>query len=394
MSTKRHISLGLFFVAIIGILGYFTLFQTDFPLLGQKTRLSVFFNNTSGLRQGDSVLVAGMRWGQIESLAYHPERPPERRITVELTLNSPITLYNDHTIMIEDATVLGGKTLAIEPGLRGTGPVPLDYIYYGEVSKGALEALSDLVDENRESLRNILAGLDKLVGDLQGGEGVLGMLLYDRQLADNLSKAVTSITATFENADKLTRELTQGQGTLGKLISSDELYPKIQNIADDLDALLIESRDLVAATKEGEGTLGLLINDPALREQVAQTVDRLWSMVETIERGEGTIGRFYKDDTFARNLETFGESLVTSEGTLAALINDRTLYDNAVGISADLKAFSGSLVSTEGSLGKLVNDPALYDELERALATLTGSLEEAREAAPISTFLNTLFLGF
>ena len=36
----------------------------------------------------------------------------------------------------------------------------------------------------------------------------------------------------------------------------------------------------------------------------------------------------------------------------------------------------------------------LYAELDRTLSVLAGTLEEAREAAPISNFLNTLFLGF
>ena len=39
-------------------------------------------------------------------------------------------------------------------------------------------------------------------------------------------------------------------------------------------------------------------------------------------------------------------------------------------------------------------DDTIYNQLETAVATFTGSLEEAREAAPISTFLNTIFLGF
>ena len=47
-----------------------------------------------------------------------------------------------------------------------------------------------------------------------------------------------------------------------------------------------------------------------------------------------------------------------------------------------------------GTIGKLIMDDESYVELQKAIATLTGSLEEAREAAPITTLLNTLFLGF
>ena len=150
----------------------------------------------------------------------------------------------------------------------------------------------------------------------------------------------------------------------------------------------------VKDARSGDGTVGLLMGNREFRQSIESTVNRISGIVESIDRGEGTIGHFYKDDTFARNLEQFSNSLVEGEGTLAKMINDPSLYDNAVEISEQLRSFSEALTGTEGSLGKLVNERALYDELERALATLTGSLEEAREAAPISTFLSTLFLGF
>ena len=41
-----------------------------------------------------------------------------------------------------------------------------------------------------------------------------------------------------------------------------------------------------------------------------------------------------------------------------------------------------------------VNDDTIAKDIERALRTLTGGLEEQREAAPIATFLSTVFLGF
>ena len=70
------------------------------------------------------------------------------------------------------------------------------------------------------------------------------------------------------------------------------------------------------------------------------------------------------------------------------------LYETVRSIADDLSASSRALREGEGTIGKLVHDDELYEELRRALATLTGTLEEAREAAPITTLLNSLFLGF
>ena len=48
----------------------------------------------------------------------------------------------------------------------------------------------------------------------------------------------------------------------------------------------------------------------------------------------------------------------------------------------------------EGSLGKLLTDDGFYDEAKRAMALVTKSLEEYREAAPISTMTSVIFGAF
>ncbi len=88
------------------------------------------------------------------------------------------------------------------------------------------------------------------------------------------------------------------------------------------------------------------------------------------------------------------QSLNGGEGTLGRLIEDPTLYDNVLEISEDLRGFAAALRAGEGTISKLVYDDELYIELKRTIDIMRGSLEEAREAAPISTFLNTVFIGF
>ena len=47
-----------------------------------------------------------------------------------------------------------------------------------------------------------------------------------------------------------------------------------------------------------------------------------------------------------------------------------------------------------GSIGKLVMADDLYISIQRAIATVTGALEEYREAAPITAFTSVLFSVF
>ena len=96
----------------------------------------------------------------------------------------------------------------------------------------------------------------------------------------------------------------------------------------------------------------------------------------------------------AENLDTITDNLANGRGTLGRLLIEEQVYEDVAKIAANLASASDALVEGRGTIGKLLYEDELYAELERAIRVLTGSLEEAREAAPISTFLNTVFLGF
>lgn len=393
MSSQRQVLLGLFFVFVFGILGYFTLFKTDLSLFGERHLLTVHFKDVGGLRPGNSVMVAGWRAGKVEGVSYDPDADPDRRITVELSLRRQVELFQDHVIRIRDASVLGGKQISIEPGLADSGP-RVEELLFGEVSLNVLEALGGVVEENRTSLRRIMSGLEDVVVDLREGPGIVTKLLYDGELGDNLSKAVTSITATFENAEVLTSDMKQGQGTLGRLIYDEALYGQIQSIADNLDGLLLEGRALVEDVRAGRGTVGALLYDERTRADVQTALASMAEILDDVNHGRGTLGMLVKDGRIGENVAALTSNLAQGRGTLGRLFAEDEIYENVLAISEDLLLASRALSTGQGTIGKLLNEDELYVQLEQAVRNLTGTLEEAREAAPIATFLNTVFLGF
>jgi len=98
MKSTRLLALGLLFVLTAGVLGFYTLFLTDIDIFGKASSITVHFPEARGLRQGDSVLVAGMRVGRVSELAFDPEAERDKRITVSLRLEHPLVLREDYEI--------------------------------------------------------------------------------------------------------------------------------------------------------------------------------------------------------------------------------------------------------------------------------------------------------
>lgn len=394
MTPRRHMMLGLLFLAAIGILSYYTLFKTDFSLFEEKQEITVFAEDARGLRKGAPVLYAGVRWGKVTSVVPDIERPRAERVEVKLTLDKPIRLFADHEVIIESASVLGGVQLGIDPGTMSEGEISTDAPLLASSAPDVLAALGKVVEENREPLRNAIEGINRVVETLNGNTGTFGRLLNDEDTANNLSSAIASIRDTFENTEALTEELRGGQGTIGKLIYDTELYDKLEVFVDDIDAAAKSAQQLLTDAREGEGVLGALIYDAEITERFKNTVASIESATAKIDSGDGTVARLINDGTIADQIEGTLAMFQDPEGTIGKLFTDPEVYDGIQQIVADVGDATTALREQRGALGMLFYDTDVRDELIRAVQVLTGSLEEQREAAPIATFLATVFIGF
>ena len=121
-------------------------------------------------------------------------------MTATLVLEKEIELRRGYSIVIEDATVLGGKQVAIDPGPAGAEVVPLDSVHMGKMFVSPLIGLGEVVNENRARIDTILANLDAIVGGVRAGEGALGRVLADPELALRFSEGVTRFAEVMDNA--------------------------------------------------------------------------------------------------------------------------------------------------------------------------------------------------
>jgi phospholipid/cholesterol/gamma-HCH transport system substrate-binding protein len=401
MTPRRHLVLGLFFLTVVGVLGYYTLFRTDVSLFGEKTRVVAFVDNAGGLRKGAPVLYAGVRWGQVEEVVPDIDRPRAERVRIVLTLDQPIRLFEDHTAVIEAASVLGGVQLSLDPGTTGLGELDTTLPLKVRRTPDVLAAAGALLDENREPIKRAFAGIEELVTSIRSGNSILARLFNDESLGQEFANAVASVSGTFTNTEALTDEIRGGRGTLGRIIYDPELFDDIKNITEGVKGFVEDARAFVAEARTGQGIVALLMNDSESAGDFKASLASVRSVVDKVDKGEGTLGRLVNDGAIADSVQSaaddisaFVSGIREGEGSVAKLFNDGALYDNFRTFSEDLVDISSAIRDQTGTIGRLVYDDTVVRQLERVFNTLQGSLEEAREAAPIATFLATIFLGF
>lgn len=76
------------------------------------------------------------------------------------------------------------------------------------------------------------------------------------------------------------------------------------------------------------------------------------------------------------NLQSITEKFDRGDGSLAMLLNDKALYNNANDAVISIRNVAGKIDKGEGTIGKLVNDDALYVEAKSAMSGLKSGVNE------------------
>lgn len=139
--------------------------------------------------------------------------------------------------------------------------------------------------------------------------------------------------------------------------NQQEVLAKVSGMLDENRGNLREAITNFSSITEkmdrGEGSLAMLLNDKKLFEDASSAVASLKLVSGKIERGEGTLGKLVNDETVYNDASALIKDL--REGT----------KDLNAGMK-DVKEIAAKVNRGEGTLGKLVNDETLYTDLRDA----------------------------
>jgi len=109
---------------------------------------------------------------------------------------------------------------------------------------------------------------------------------------------------------------------------------------------------------------------------------KLESLIDKFEESEGTVAKLFKDPSIFDNLKETTAALTElvrnineSEGSFKKLVEDPSVYNRLVQTTTSLEEFSSNLNQGSGTIAKLVQNPEIYDNLERSSKQLAAIIE-------------------
>lgn len=296
------------------------------------------FENVDGLALDSPVRLGGLQVGSVTKITFAPDLGDQRIIvTMEVGQRFADRVRADSVARVTGRGVLGDKAVDITLGTPDKPLVPnggaLQTGTSGDISS-LLKATGEVIDnavgitrdlrsgvqayttpELRQDVTELIRSARNIMTEVERGKGLANTLIYDKKTSDELKRLLASASATAAKlddavvkVDQLLGDVKHGDGSLHALIydkqiagairdlgtAADELariihdakntkdgavyqlvYGDAKTMLSDLATAARDVRDLTSKVKAGEGSLGAVINDPTVYEDLKELLGNL-----------------------------------------------------------------------------------------------------------------------
>ena len=205
----------------------------------------IYADNAAGIREGDDVMLAGRKVGQVKAL-YSPvaesERPePEMETRIDVSVASTAMVYQNSRVLLTQNGLLGAMLIDFSRGQESSGLAGDGWHFLAERPVGVADAVPKVL----EAINPVLKSLTETLGSLQGTATNLAALTAPNS---DLQKAIAEYKAFGTNLKELSadggpisrtmanlEELTGDEGRLNKAVANvQQLTGKDSSLAKTL----------------------------------------------------------------------------------------------------------------------------------------------------------------
>lgn len=276
---KKEVKIGIY--ALLIFLGSWAgiRFLSGADIFGRNNVFYAYYDDASGLQNASSVVIRGVKVGQVSSVAISPEDPTKVQVT--LAVSKDYTIPVDSKAKIFSAGLMGGQAVEIvlgkesallEPGATITSAVEVGMFdalssEFGDIKEKlvvmmdnintTLTTLNTLVDSNNANISSAISNLNGILADLEKSQIVAnldsftGTLKSNGEKIDSIVSSVNNLATTLDeqqmgqklaaavdNLSTLLAKFNSAEGTVGSLLNDKELYANLTQASENLSALL------------------------------------------------------------------------------------------------------------------------------------------------------------
>ena len=280
-SRNTEIAVGITVMIALGVVIWSVTALKQVRLREATRHWRVAFSDVGGLAEDDPVTVNGVKKGSVKGI----DLVTGGRVVVDFILSKDVALTTTDRVFVRNVGLMGERFIAIAPAPGGKPLVAERDTIVGAYESGIPEVVSQMGDA--------LASLERLSDQ------------FDRLLA--LAEERNTVRTSLGNVEAASLDLRR-------------------TLADSREDLLALADNLRATSEVARRTAET--NEP----RVTRALD---DVSRTSSRADSLIARL---DRLSAEMEEVSRKLNSGNGTAAALVNDRALYDDTRAAMKELTA--------------------------------------------------------
>lgn len=284
---QKEVTVGTMVLVGVGLFWAGTLWLKGATFRSPARTEEIRFTDIGTLQPDNEVRVSGYAVGKVQDITFIA--PGQLKVTI--TVPPDLEIHSDATAEVVSSVFASGATLALKPGTPGSPELPKGQPIRG-VSGSDLFAKGALLADRADS---VLIGVqaianqktaDQLQKTLESLQKVLATM--NQQIPGTTSEAQKTLVALRKLSERL--DSTIATLPIGNAIErADTLARNLSNMSVQLTATGARMDSLLQKINGGQGSLGKFVNDSGLYVDARATSQSLKALLDELAKHPGKI---------------------------------------------------------------------------------------------------------
>jgi len=288
LKLSREVKTGILAIGAIILIIFGFNYLKGKNLLSNDRIFYVNYNNVEGLSPSAPVTINGLNVGKVMGISL---TETSGDLLVKFTIKDDFEFSKNSVVKIYSSGFIGGKSLALIPSQEGEKAKSGDFLN-GKIDVGIIDTLTERLIPLEEKLNSTLSGLDTLIF---GFNNVMNEDTQSniQQIIANLNKTVASFKGASEkvnnllavNSEKLDRTFTNLDTTSENFAKFSDSLAKLEinKIVQNFEMSLSKFNNIMQSIENGEGSIGKLLKDEELYNNLEGASKQLEQLLEDMK---------------------------------------------------------------------------------------------------------------
>jgi phospholipid/cholesterol/gamma-HCH transport system substrate-binding protein len=293
MKISKEAKIGLIVTVGIVLLVWGLNFLKGRDLFNSEKKIYATYDSVEGLSASNPVMVNGLKVGLIQSLSL---LEGSGRILVSMHITNKVHVPKNSIAEIFSTDILGSKGIRIVFGDAKEELQENDTLI-SNIQKSLTEEVSAQVAPIKAKAENLLSSMDSILLTLRA--------VFNDRTKHNLTKSFESITQSLASIERITGNLDTVLAGEGKLRT---IFTNLESITTNMR----ENNEKISNALNNFSAISDTLAKARLSktmENARKTLEQTASVMDKINKGEGTLGQLAKNDSLYDNLNSTAHNL-------------------------------------------------------------------------------------